>query len=118
MPKKNLRTDLSEGEKREIDVLVGETLTSMPERVILLNTEDRIKWLKDQGVDVSRLEAQKKYNHAFTIGFSIESDNEGGEVTASELLEGLRKRYESMMSDGDQDIVECCGMPFDSYENE
>jgi hypothetical protein len=56
-----------------------------------------------------------KYNHAFDIAFEVESDNEGDNVTAKELRDGLRKRLEGM---SDEEIVEACGLPFDTYENE
>ena len=58
----------------------------------------------------------KKYNHAFDIAFSIDSDNEGGLVTEAELLTGLLKRVIEMLNGGD--IVEACGLPFDTLENE
>ena len=59
----------------------------------------------------------KKYNHAFDIAFEVESDNEGKDVTREELFEGLLKRLASLIINEDE-IVEACGMPFDTYEIE
>lgn len=62
---------------------------------------------------------QKKYNHAFTIGFSINSDFDGDKVPGHELTEGLRKRLESLLCDPKEcDIEEACGAAYDTYENE
>ncbi len=59
----------------------------------------------------------KKFNHAFDIAFSIESDNPGDEVTAEELIDGLERRLRHLRANGDE-IIEACGKPFNSYENE
>lgn len=58
----------------------------------------------------------KKYNHAFTIAFEVLSDNEGEDVTADELKEGLANRLRSLKH-GDE-ILEACDLPYDTYENE
>lgn len=58
------------------------------------------------------------YNHAFDIGFEVISPNDGETVTAKELLLGMRKRLENLERDyrqGGDEIVEACGMPFDSF---
>lgn len=59
----------------------------------------------------------KKYNHAFDIAFEVKSDNEGEDVTREELFEGLLKRLASLMKNDDE-ILEACGLPFDTYEIE
>lgn len=56
-----------------------------------------------------------KYNHAFDIAFSIETDNEGENVTADELREGLRKRLDGI---SDAELIESCGLPWNTYEIE
>jgi len=62
---------------------------------------------------------QKKYNHAFVVAFSIESNNDGEHVTERELLIGLTKRLLEFLEAkvGHTLASECCGMPYDTYEN-
>lgn len=59
----------------------------------------------------------KLYNHAFSIAFSIDTNNEGDKVTAEELLDGLRKRLHDLEKNPPE-IIEACGMPYDTYEND
>jgi hypothetical protein len=59
----------------------------------------------------------KIYNHAFTIAFSVDTNNEGDKVTASELIEALEKRLKDLIENGDE-IIEAVGLPYDSYEND
>lgn len=59
-----------------------------------------------------------KYNHAFDIAFSVETDNEGDKVTADELKAGLAQRLANLLASDDVEIIEACGLPFDTYENE
>lgn len=60
----------------------------------------------------------KKYNHAFDIAFEvISTDRTGENVTAKELLNGLRRRLENLEKNGDE-IIEACGLPFDTYTME
>jgi len=61
--------------------------------------------------------SEKKYNHAFDIAFELESDNDGERVTASELMAGLLRRVADLIQNPDE-IIEACGLPFDTYENE
>jgi hypothetical protein len=56
-----------------------------------------------------------KYSHAFDIAFEIPSDNEGKDVTAQELRQGLERRLAGM---GDDEFIEACGLPFDTYNIE
>ena len=58
-----------------------------------------------------------KFNHAFTIAFAIESDNDGENITAVELLEGLEQRVRYLRRNPEE-ILEACGLPFDTYEIE
>ena len=57
-----------------------------------------------------------KYNHAFTIAFSVETEHEADDVTAEELRDAIRKRIDDCMNGTDADLIECCGAPFDTYE--
>jgi hypothetical protein len=59
----------------------------------------------------------KKYNHAFTVGFSIESDNDGDDITIDELWQGLEARLSDLRANR-KEIGEACGVPFDTYEND
>ncbi len=59
----------------------------------------------------------RKYNHAFTIAFELETNNKGENVTKDELLAALRKRIVDLENNGDE-IIEACGAPFDTYEND
>lgn len=57
------------------------------------------------------------YNHAFSIGFSLESTCEdGSSVTNEMLLRALLKRIADCSTGEDSDLVECCDAPMDSYE--
>lgn len=59
----------------------------------------------------------KKFNHAFTIAFSIESDNDSEDVTKEELWQGLQGRLDDLCVNRDE-ITEACGLPFDTYVND
>ena len=62
-----------------------------------------------------------KWNHAFDIGFEVITKNDGDKVTGKELLEGLKRRLKNMETDylkGGDEIIEACGLPFDSFEIE
>lgn len=60
-----------------------------------------------------------KYNHAFTIAFSLESDHPtGDDVTGEMLAKALQKKIEELDSDGDIAWMEACDAPFDTYEVE
>ena len=55
-----------------------------------------------------------KYNHAFTLGFSVVSTTEdGSDVTAEQVRSAIR---ELLMEYTDMDILENIGAPFDTYE--
>ncbi len=57
---------------------------------------------------------KRKYNHAFDIAFEIESDNKGEHVTRNELIQGLTRRLVNPMKHPTE-IIEACGLPFDTY---
>ena len=57
-----------------------------------------------------------KFNHAFDIAFSLISETEDAEdVTGAMLRAALLKRLEEMP---DNELVEACGYPFDTYEED
>ncbi len=58
----------------------------------------------------------KRFNHAFTIAFSVETENEGDKVTKEELMKGLRLKMEEIVKE--DNMTECCGLPYDTYEVE
>ena len=66
----------------------------------------------------------KKYSHAFSISFSVDSDRDGNDITAEELWAGiLRRLYMLKQQELDspecqQEIIEACGLPYDTGENE
>ena len=54
------------------------------------------------------------YNHAYTIAFSLESENADGIETHEVLREALQKRINELW-DSDE-LIESIGCPFDTYE--
>lgn len=56
----------------------------------------------------------KKFNHAFSIMFTVETTNHGQEVTERELINGLQKRL-SDLKKVKGEIIEACGFPDDTY---
>jgi len=61
----------------------------------------------------------KRYNHAFDIGFSLESSCPTGEnVTAGELIAALKQRVNDLENFNDCSIIEAVGLPWDTYEVE
>ena len=42
-----------------------------------------------------------KFNHAFTLAFSVETDHEAEHVTAEEMLIGLLVRIAHLQADGE-----------------
>lgn len=57
-----------------------------------------------------------KYNHAFTLAFTVITPNDGENVTAQELRDAVSRRLIELRVDGDHDeIIEACGLPFDTY---
>lgn len=56
----------------------------------------------------------KKYNHAYDLGFSVQSDQE--EATPQEILEAMEKRLNYLKANPDE-VLEACGK-IDSSEDE
>lgn len=58
----------------------------------------------------------KYYNHAYDIAFSLVAPCATGEqVGAGQLREAL---YQRLIRLTDLELMEACGLPFDSYETE
>lgn len=56
----------------------------------------------------------KTFNHAFDFAFSISgSSDPEGNVSGQELRAAIQMKLNQM---DDAELIECCGMPFDSYE--
>lgn len=56
------------------------------------------------------------YDHAYSFGFSLQSNDGGGEdVTAEQLRYAI---VEALFRMDDVDLLENCGTPFDTYEIE
>lgn len=56
-----------------------------------------------------------KYNHAFSFGFELVNEDPEGNTTGAELRYALLKRLNSLPDD---ELVEACGAPFDTYEED
>lgn len=59
-----------------------------------------------------------KYNHMFSLSFTVVTDHEGENVTSEELETGLRYRLEKLTCGRYEDLREACQLPCDTYENE
>ena len=58
-----------------------------------------------------------KYNHAFSVCFSIESeDPEGCDLTAEQIRDAIMRRVR--MAYESKDLHEAIGAPYDTYEIE
>ena len=58
---------------------------------------------------------KKRFNHAFTVAFSLNSDNEGHKVRTEEIRTALQKRILELDAEGQWQ--EAVGMPYDTYCN-
>ncbi len=59
----------------------------------------------------------KKYNHAYTLAFSLNSDDRGGEdVTPEDMILALQCRIDDLKKNNE--VLEAVGCPFDTYENQ
>lgn len=62
----------------------------------------------------------KKYNHAFTIAFEVETDAsceiDEDYPTDEEILDALARRVLSF-KENRQELYEAIGAPYDTYEN-
>lgn len=60
-------------------------------------------------------EPDKKWGHAFFIGFSVQAKHTGTTVTEADLLKGMEKRIEHLRANPGE-IFAACGFPEDSGE--
>ena len=59
-----------------------------------------------------------KYNHAFAVAFSIESDHpEGEDVTEQMVIDALQARITYLRYHMNE-VLEACGVPWDTYKIE
>ena len=59
----------------------------------------------------------KKYNHAYTVAFSVNSDREAdADIDKQEIINALLERIVNLSEHDEWD--EALGSPFDTYENE
>ena len=57
-----------------------------------------------------------KYNHAFTLGFSLESNMDNADdVTPSQVRTAIQSSLDRL---SDTELMENVGYPFDTYEME
>jgi predicted HAD superfamily phosphohydrolase len=58
------------------------------------------------------------FNHAYEIAFSL--DSYWTQPTPEELREAIRKRMEVIEKMSDEELMECCGEPYETitYKNE
>lgn len=62
-----------------------------------------------------------RFNHAFSIAFSVVSEQANGEdVTPAMLRAALQRRMDELdrSPDGGREWLEAVGAPFDTYEEE
>ena len=58
-----------------------------------------------------------RYNHAFTVAFTIESDHpEGDDITGEQFTKAVQRRVDELNSQGDLEWLEAVGLPYDTYE--
>jgi hypothetical protein len=55
------------------------------------------------------------YNHAYTLAFSLNSARKDGYVTGRELRQALQARLDDL---GDGELIEACGAPDETLEND
>ncbi len=59
----------------------------------------------------------KKYNHAYSLGFSVDTDRHmEALVDPAEIIAALHRRIADIAEHNEWD--EALGLPYDSYENE
>lgn len=62
-------------------------------------------------------EPGKKWNHAFSVGFSILGQHTGATVTEEDLLKGMEKRIKHLRANRNE-IFAACGFPEESDHGE
>ena len=55
-----------------------------------------------------------KYNHAFDIAFSVETENDAENVTKIEIIQALLLRISFLIEE--DNFAEAIGAPFDTFE--
>lgn len=57
----------------------------------------------------------RRFDHLFSVGFSVLSDHRGEDVTAQEILDGLRERLKFLEANPDE-VLEAVGLPEDTSD--
>jgi hypothetical protein len=56
-----------------------------------------------------------RYNHAFSFAFSLVNDSKEGFATGADLKDAIYRRLKDI---DDAEMVEACGVPFNTFEGE
>ena len=60
-----------------------------------------------------------KYDHAYSISFSLESNHPtGDDVTNGMIARALLSRINDCLNHSDSELIECVGHPYDTYKIE
>jgi len=60
----------------------------------------------------------KKFNHVFSLVFSLDSDNDGENITETELFDAIENRISILKKCGsNSEINEAFGLPDETHEN-
>jgi hypothetical protein len=58
----------------------------------------------------------KRYNHMFSICFTVDTDNDSEHITEKELIAGLYNRLQALEANAGE-IIEACGAPHDTIDS-
>ena len=97
--------DLLEALKDAVEIIEGTGLDAGVQRAAIVKATGGGQSMSDKA----------RFNHAFSFGFSLENNSPEGEVTAQELRHAILCRLDYLT---DSEILENCGSPWDTYENE
>ena len=118
----NIHGHLHEGNHREADLGPKHRLVSL-EQLGYKPVRVEHVWRKQRkGRLMAEPEAapkKKRYNHAYTIAFSLVSDTEdGSDVTSEMLTAAIEQRMAALDKSGDIEWHEAVGPPYDTFEEE
>jgi hypothetical protein len=107
-----------EQKQEELDALVHDAFSKKATNINNEGIAAQIACLEKAGIDASKYKPVKKYNHAVSVSFSVDTDHVAGDVTAEELIQGLVARLRGFSFLGkNPEILEACDV-YDTYENE
>ena len=59
----------------------------------------------------------RRFNHAFTLGFSLVSNSEdASDVSHAMLMKAILLRLADLTGNPHEDLREACQLPYDTYE--